>query len=346
MSSITLRGIRKVYGKDVIIPDLNLVIEDGSFTVLVGPSGCGKSTTLRMIAGLEKPTAGEILIDDENVVDTDPGKRGIAMVFQNYALYPTMTVRDNIEFGLKNKRVPKAERDRLIAEVCEIVGLTPYLSRKPSALSGGQRQRVALARAMVKNPKVFLMDEPLSNLDAKLRAQMRVELIELHKRLGTTFIYVTHDQVEAMSMGDNIVLMDKGVIMQRSSPKEMYHDPQNAYTAQFIGTPPMNILTQMVPGAWVGFRPEKVTLAPAEDAALTIPGRVITREQLGAEYQYSVDTAYGKLMVKTEEEAREHCLLRVRRRHLYVFDTDGSRAPVTPELLDRLAALPREEVQP
>ena len=178
MSSITLRGIRKVYGKDVIIPDLNLVIEDGSFTVLVGPSGCGKSTTLRMIAGLEKPTAGEILIDDENVVDTDPGKRGIAMVFQNYALYPTMTVRDNIEFGLKNKRVPKAERDRLIAEVCEIVGLTPYLSRKPSALSGGQRQRVALARAMVKNPKVFLMDEPLSNLDAKLRAQMRVELID------------------------------------------------------------------------------------------------------------------------------------------------------------------------
>ena len=310
MSSITLRGIRKVYGKDVIIPDLNLVIEDGSFTVLVGPSGCGKSTTLRMIAGLEKPTAGEILIDDENVVDTDPGKRGIAMVFQNYALYPTMTVRDNIEFGLKNKRVPKAERDRLIAEVCEIVGLTPYLSRKPSALSGGQRQRVALARAMVKNPKV------------------------------------THDQVEAMSMGDNIVLMDKGVIMQRSSPKEMYHDPQNAYTAQFIGTPPMNILTQMVPGAWVGFRPEKVTLAPAEDAALTIPGRVITREQLGAEYQYSVDTAYGKLMVKTEEEARERCLLRVRRRHLYVFDTDGSRAPVTQELLDRLAALPREEVQP
>ena len=153
-------------------------------------------------------------------------------------------------------------------------------------------------------------------------------------------------QVEAMSMGDNIVLMDKGVIMQRSSPKEMYHDPQNAYTAQFIGTPPMNILTQMVPGAWVGFRPEKVTRAPAEDAALTIPGRVITREQLGAEYQYSVDTAYGKLMVKTEEEAREHCLLRVRRRHLYVFDTDGSRAPLTPELLDRLAALPREEVQP
>ena len=221
MSSITLKNIHKAYGKDVIIPDLNFTIEDGSFTVLVGPSGCGKSTTLRMIAGLEKPTSGEIFIDDENVVDVDPGKRGIAMVFQNYALYPTMSVRDNIEFGLKNKKVPKEERNKLIADVSEVVGLTPYLSRKPSELSGGQRQRVALARAMVKNPKVFLMDEPLSNLDAKLRQQMRVELIELHKRLGTTFIYVTHDQVEAMSMGDNIILMDKGIIMQRSTPKEM-----------------------------------------------------------------------------------------------------------------------------
>ena len=205
MSSITLKNIHKAYGKDVIIPDLNFTIEDGSFTVLVGPSGCGKSTTLRMIAGLEKPTSGEIFIDDENVVDVDPGKRGIAMVFQNYALYPTMSVRDNIEFGLKNKKVPKEERNKLIADVSEVVGLTPYLSRKPSELSGGQRQRVALARAMVKNPKVFLMDEPLSNLDAKLRQQMRVELIELHKRLGTTFIYVTHDQVEAMSMGEIIL---------------------------------------------------------------------------------------------------------------------------------------------
>ena len=167
MSSITLKHIHKAYGKDVIIPDLNFTIEDNSFTVLVGPSGCGKSTTLRMIAGLEKPTSGEILIDDQNVVDMAPGKRGIAMVFQNYALYPTMSVRDNIEFGLKNKKVPKDERNKLIQDVCEIVGLTPYLNRKPSELSGGQRQRVALARAMVKNPKVFLMDEPLSNLDAK-----------------------------------------------------------------------------------------------------------------------------------------------------------------------------------
>ena len=301
MSSITLKNIHKEYGKEIIIPELNFTIEDGSFTVLVGPSGCGKSTTLRMIAGLEKPSSGEILIDDENVVDVEPGKRGIAMVFQNYALYPTMSVKDNIEFGLKNKKIPKEERKQLIEDVSEIVGLTPYLNRKPSELSGGQRQRVALARAMVKKPKVFLMDEPLSNLDAKLRQQMRIELIELHKRLGTTFIYVTHDQIEAMSMGDNIILMDKGVIMQRSTPKEMYHNPQNVYTAQFIGTPPMNIVDNMVPDIKIGFRPEKTSFLDPGEALLDISGRIITKEQLGAEMNYSVETAYGKVIVKTEE---------------------------------------------
>lgn len=217
MGAIRLVNLRKDYGKENVIPDLNLDIVDGSFTVLVGPSGCGKSTTLRMIAGLEKPTSGQILIDGVDVANMAPGKRDLAMVFQNYALYPTMTVRKNIEFGLINKKVPKEKRDSLIADVSEIVGLTPYLDRKPANLSGGQRQRVALARAMVKEPKVFLMDEPLSNLDAKLRASMRVELIELHKRLKTTFIYVTHDQTEAMSMGDVIVLMNKGIIMQQSS---------------------------------------------------------------------------------------------------------------------------------
>ena len=225
MGAIRLVNLRKDYGKENVIPDLNLDIVDGSFTVLVGPSGCGKSTTLRMIAGLEKPTSGQILIDGVDVANMAPGKRDLAMVFQNYALYPTMTVRKNIEFGLINKKVPKEKRDSLIADVSEIVGLTPYLDRKPANLSGGQRQRVALARAMVKEPKVFLMDEPLSNLDAKLRASMRVELIELHKRLKTTFIYVTHDQTEAMSMGDVIVLMNKGIIMQQSSPKNMYHNP-------------------------------------------------------------------------------------------------------------------------
>lgn len=340
MSSITLKNIHKAYGKDVIIPDLNFTIEDHSFTVLVGPSGCGKSTTLRMIAGLEKPTSGEILIDGQNVVDVAPGKRGIAMVFQNYALYPTMSVRDNIEFGLKNKKVPKEERKKLIADVSEIVGLTPYLGRKPSELSGGQRQRVALARAMVKNPKVFLMDEPLSNLDAKLRQQMRVELIELHKRLGATFIYVTHDQVEAMSMGDNIILMDKGVIMQRSSPKEMYHNPQNAYTAQFIGTPPMNILEGMAPGAKIGFRPEKTTLTDPGDALFSIRGRIITKEQLGAEMNYSIDTAYGKVMVKTEDDVEgEACRLFVREPYVFAFQMDGNRTELTEEMKQGLRSL-------
>ena len=333
MSSITLKNIHKEYGKEIIIPELNFTIEDGSFTVLVGPSGCGKSTALRMIAGLEKPSSGEILIDDENVVDVEPGKRGIAMVFQNYALYPTMSVKDNIEFGLKNKKIPKEERKQLIEDVSEIVGLTPYLNRKPSELSGGQRQRVALARAMVKKPKVFLMDEPLSNLDAKLRQQMRIELIELHKRLGTTFIYVTHDQIEAMSMGDNIILMDKGVIMQRSTPKEMYHNPQNVYTAQFIGTPPMNIVDNMVPDIKIGFRPEKTSFLDPGEALLDISGRIITKEQLGAEMNYSVETAYGKVIVKTEEDIEsDRCRLYVREQHLFAFAKDGKRMEVTPEI--------------
>lgn len=328
-----MKNIHKEYGKEIIIPELNFTIEDGSFTVLVGPSGCGKSTTLRMIAGLEKPSSGEILIDDENVVDVEPGKRGIAMVFQNYALYPTMSVKDNIEFGLKNKKIPKEERKQLIEDVSEIVGLTPYLNRKPSEPSGGQRQRVALARAMVKKPKVFLMDEPLSNLDAKLRQQMRIELIELHKRLGTTFIYVTHDQIEAMSMGDNIILMDKGVIMQRSTPKEMYHNPQNVYTAQFIGTPPMNIVDNMVPDIKIGFRPEKTSFLDPGEALLDISGRIITKEQLGAEMNYSVETAYGKVIVKTEEDIEsDRCRLYVREQHLFAFAKDGKRMEVTPEI--------------
>ena len=212
--------------------------------------------------------------------------------------------------------------------------LTPVSqSEKPSELSGGQRQRVALARAMVKKPKVFLMDEPLSNLDAKLRQQMRIELIELHKRLGTTFIYVTHDQIEAMSMGDNIILMDKGVIMQRSTPKEMYHNPQNVYTAQFIGTPPMNIVDNMVPDIKIGFRPEKISFLDPGEALLDISGRIITKEQLGAEMNYSVETAYGKVIVKTEEDIEsDRCRLYVREQHLFAFAKDGKRMEVTPEI--------------
>lgn len=337
MGEIQLVNLRKDYGKENVIPDLNLKIEDGSFTVLVGPSGCGKSTTLRMIAGLEKPTGGQILIDGVDVANMAPGKRDLAMVFQNYALYPTMTVRKNIEFGLVNKKVPKEKRDRLIAEVSEIVGLTPYLDRKPSNLSGGQRQRVALARAMVKEPKVFLMDEPLSNLDAKLRASMRVELIELHRRLKTTFIYVTHDQTEAMSMGDVIVLMDKGVIMQRSTPKDMYHNPENVFAAQFIGTPPMNVISGLIPQVKVGFRPERVSFQN-RGAALRIKGEIVTKEQLGAELNYSVHTELGKIMVKTEEEQElGPCKLYVKGEHLFAFDQSDKRIPMTDELIAQIS---------
>ena len=288
MGAIQLRNVKKKFGSDVVIENLNLDIADGSFTVLVGPSGCGKSTTLRMITGLDEPTSGDIYIDDHKINDLTPGKRDIAMVFQNYALYPTMTVRENIEFGLENKKVPKEERKKRVSEICEIVGLTEYLDRKPSTLSGGQRQRVALARAMVKQPKVFLMDEPLSNLDAKLRGQMRVELISLHKKLGTTFVYVTHDQVEAMSMADDIVLMKDGYIVQQSNPRELYNNPNCIYAAQFIGTPQMNVVDNILPqGMKLGFRPEKMYLQEIPEEHILIRADIVTKEMLGAETIYS-----------------------------------------------------------
>lgn len=246
MARVVLRGIAKMFGREAVLDGLDLEVPDGSFTVLVGPSGCGKSTTLRIIAGLEKETRGEIWIGDEKVNDLPPGKRDVAMVFQNYALYPTMTVWENIEFGLKNRKVPKAERHRLICEVAEIVGLTDCLDRKPAFLSGGQRQRVALARAMVKKPRVFLMDEPLSNLDAAMRHQMREELKQLHRRLGATFLYVTHDQVEALSMGDQIVVMQGGKVQQAAPPMEIYRCPANLFVARFIGMPAMNIFSAKV----------------------------------------------------------------------------------------------------
>lgn len=240
MASIEIKNVTKSFGSNTVIENMNLTIEDGKFTVLVGPSGCGKTTLLRMIAGLDQQTSGSIVIGGRDVSDVPPRKRGVAMVFQNYAIYPTMSVRENIEFGLKNNKVPKAERKKLVETISETVGLYEYLDRKPSTLSGGQRQRIALARAMVKKPSVFLMDEPLSNLDAKLRVQMRVELIELHKKLGSTFVYVTHDQVEAMSMADTIILMNKGEIQQEATPEQIYHHPNNMFTAHFIGVPPMN----------------------------------------------------------------------------------------------------------
>ena len=245
-----------------------------------------------------------------------------------------MTVRENIEFGLENKKVPKEERKKRVQEICEIVGLTQYLDRKPATLSGGQRQRVALARAMVKQPKVFLMDEPLSNLDAKLRGQMRVELIGLHKKLGTTFVYVTHDQVEAMSMADDIVLMKDGYIVQQSSPRELYNNPNCVYAAQFIGTPQMNIVKDILPeGLQVGFRPEKVYLKDVEDEHVQIHAKIATKEMLGSEIIYSLDSPAGKLMAKSDYEAEDGSTLKlsVPVKNMYLFDKDGERIPLDDE---------------
>ncbi len=243
MASLSLRNIYKVYAGDVVaVSDFNLEIEDKEFIVLVGPSGCGKSTTLRMVAGLEDISSGELYIDGKLVNDIPPKDRDIAMVFQSYALYPHMTVYDNnMAFGLKLRKVPKADIDRRVKEAAAILGIEALLNRKPAALSGGQRQRVALGRAIVREPKVFLMDEPLSNLDAKLRVQMRTEITKLHKRLQTTFIYVTHDQTEAMTMGSRIVVMKDGFMQQLDTPQNLYDYPANLFVACFIGTPQMNI---------------------------------------------------------------------------------------------------------
>ena len=242
MASISCRHVKKVYpGNVVAVPDFSLEIADKEFIVFVGPSGCGKSTTLRMIAGLEEISGGEMYIGDRLINDVPPKDRDIAMVFQNYALYPHMTVYKNMAFGLELRKMPKDEIDKRVREAAKILEIEHLLDRKPKALSGGQRQRVALGRAMVRNPAVFLLDEPLSNLDAKLRVQMRTEITKLHKRLQTTFIYVTHDQTEAMTMGTRIVLMKDGVMQQNDTPQNLYDFPENLFVAGFIGTPQMNI---------------------------------------------------------------------------------------------------------
>ncbi|MBS7262976.1 MAG: sn-glycerol-3-phosphate ABC transporter ATP-binding protein UgpC [Eubacteriales bacterium] len=265
MASVKLKHIYKVYqGGVCAVNDFNLDIKDKEFIVLVGPSGCGKSTTLRMVAGLEEITEGELYIDDKLVNDVIPKERDIAMVFQNYALYPHMTVYDNMAFGLRLRKVPKAEIDRKVREAAKILGIESYLNRKPKALSGGQRQRVALGRAIVREPKVFLMDEPLSNLDAKLRVQMRTEITRLHNRLATTFLYVTHDQTEAMTMGSRIVVMKDGFIQQVDSPQNLYDYPANVFVGGFIGTPQMNFfdgkLVKNENGVFVKFATNSVKL--------------------------------------------------------------------------------------
>ena len=264
MSTVTLKNVTKIYDTKKVIDNVDLSIKDKEFVVLVGASGCGKSTLLRMIAGLEDITGGEIFIGDKKVNDVHPKDRDIAFVFQSYALYPHMTVRENIAFGLKMRKVDKETIAKKVQEAAEILDLGEYLDRKPKQLSGGQRQRVALGRAIVRNPKVFLMDEPLSNLDAKLRVQMRSEIKKLHEKLQTTFIYVTHDQTEALTMGDRVVVLDKGVIQQAASPEEIYNNPANTFVAGFVGSPQMNFIDckdfpfETKENVIVGIRPEKM----------------------------------------------------------------------------------------
>lgn len=329
MAEIRFEDITKKFGDKIILDRLNLSIEDGSFTVMIGPSGCGKTTLLRIIAGIGPQTSGKVYLDGEDISGLPPAKRNVAMVFQNYAIYPTMTVQENIEFGLKNNRVPKEERERLVREISEIVGIGDLLNRKPSTLSGGQRQRIALARAMVKKPKVFLMDEPLSNLDAKLRVSMRTELIELHNRLKTTFVYVTHDQTEAMSMGTKIILMNRGVIQQEASPTDIYHDPDNLFTAQFIGSPQMNVIHFDNSKACYGFRPEKVHLrSEGGQFFYNRRGTIVTKEMLGSETIYQIRYDGHSIMAKSLEDSFEQgseVYIGVKKENILMFDENERR---------------------
>ena len=282
MASLQLKNIKKTYGNGITaVNDFNLDIEDKEFIIFVGPSGCGKSTTLRMIAGLEEITEGELYIGDKLMNDVAPKDRDIAMVFQNYALYPHMTVYDNMAFGLKLRKTPKAEIEAKVKEAARILEIEHLLDRKPKALSGGQRQRVAMGRAIVREPKVFLMDEPLSNLDAKLRVQMRVEIAKLHQRLQATIIYVTHDQVEAMTLGTRIVVMKDGIMQQVDSPVKLYNEPQNLFVAGFIGSPQMNFIDAVAQkegsDVYLAFHGQKVKL-PAEKAKAVEEGGYIGKE--------------------------------------------------------------------
>ena len=304
MGQMTLRGVSKSFGAVTIIPSLDLDIADGEFVVLVGPSGCGKSTLLRLIAGLEDVTAGSITIDGVDVAQTPPGKRGLSMVFQSYALYPHMSVRNNIAFGLKMAGEKQEVIDQKVAKAAQILNLGTYLDRKPRQLSGGQRQRVAIGRAIVREPKAFLFDEPLSNLDAALRVQMRLEIAQLHKTLDTTMIYVTHDQVEAMTMADKIVVMNAGNIEQVGSPLDLYNNPANLFVAGFIGSPKMNFIKGPIAAEYgadtIGVRPEHIEI---RSNAKGLAGEVRVAEHLGSDtFAYVMVPDVGQITVRTSGE--------------------------------------------
>ncbi len=333
MAKVKLSKINKFYGSVQALQDVSLEIEEGSFVVFVGPSGCGKSTLLRSIAGLEAVDSGSIIIGDADVTHLEPADRNLSMVFQSYALYPHMTVRGNMEFGMKVNGVPPEKRARQVDEAARILQLSELLDRKPAQLSGGQRQRVAIGRSIVKNPKVFLFDEPLSNLDAKLRVQMRIELETLHKELGATMIYVTHDQVEAMTMADRIVVLNGGRVEQVGSPMELYHRPATEFVAGFIGSPSMNILgaessmgqaaKTSGSAAKVGIRPEHIVIG---ETGLNATIRV--KEQLGGECFLYLSTDDGaQIVVKTdgefEREPGDSLNLTLPANRVHQFGADG-----------------------
>jgi multiple sugar transport system ATP-binding protein len=329
MGQITLQGVRKSFGPVNIIKDVNLEIEDGAFVVFVGPSGCGKTTLLRLIAGLEDVSGGQILIDGRNVVDVPPAKRGLSMVFQSYALYPHMSVRGNIAFGLKMAGLPRAEIESKVEAAAATLNLTPYLDRKPRELSGGQRQRVAIGRAIVREPKAFLFDEPLSNLDAALRVQMRLEVTRLQKQLGTTAIYVTHDQVEAMTMADKIVVLNAGDIEQYGSPLELYERPANIFVAAFIGSPKMNIIAgeaaRQHNAVSIGIRPEHLKIGRDGEGW---PGTVMVAEHLGSDtFLYveagEIGTLTCRYIGELDLKAGDRVWLTPDPARLHRFDRDG-----------------------
>jgi ABC-type sugar transport system ATPase subunit len=309
MAPITFEHLTKRFDETTAVDDLNIEVADGEFLVLVGPSGCGKTTALRMVAGLEDITSGRILIGDRVVNNVAPGSRDVAMVFQSYALYPHMTVYDNLAFSLRNHGVKKKEIDERVRRTADVLELGEFLKRKPKQLSGGQRQRVALGRAIVREPQGFLMDEPLSNLDAALRVQTRAEILRLQKRLGTTTIYVTHDQIEAMTMGDRIAVMNKGKLQQLGAPEELYERPANTFVAQFIGSPAMNMLPSSVLGLGgnrqlAGFRPEHVQLGNGRAGAGTLNAAVEVVEYLGDEQLAHLRFGDHEVVVKLPVEPR------------------------------------------
>ncbi len=358
MATVTFDHVSKRYGDVTAVSDFNLEIGDGEFMVFVGPSGCGKTTSLRMIAGLEEISEGQLLIGDKVVNDVAPKDRDIAMVFQSYALYPHMSVKDNLAFGLKLRKVPKVDIDKRINEAAGILQLEKLLERKPKELSGGQRQRVALGRAIVREPAVFLMDEPLSNLDAKLRVQTRAEIARLHQRLGTTMVYVTHDQVEAMTMGQRIAVMSMGLLQQVGTPQELYDRPKNRFVAGFIGSPSMNFaevpagsgVTELQAGGIniplppqyrealsgtgnrvvVGFRPEHLELGDVSGDTATIDGKADVVEYLGNEELLHVSVEGADVVAIVDSSHRVHpgdvVSLKLPIAKLHLFDSESGDA--------------------